>query len=145
MLMRFEPFKELTHTTDYRTERRTRQLPVDAFRSGEVVTILLDIPGADPGSIELTVENDVLSVHAKRSSRNDLADQILIGERGKGEFSRQLFLGESLDREQISATYADGVLTVSVRVIEQAKSRRVEITHLGGGIETVEAALAVTP
>jgi HSP20 family protein len=144
MLMRSEPLKEFTQTTADQSGQRTSQIPVDAFRSGDVFTLLLDIPGADPGSIELTVEKDVLAVHAKRTWQEGFADQIHITEREKGEFSRQLFLGESLDRDQIKATYADGVLTVTIAMIEQAKPRKVEIAYVGGVVDTVEAALAAT-
>ena len=143
MLMRSEPFKGFNPTTADHSGQRTGQIPVDAFRSGDVFTLLLDIPGADPGSIELTVEKDVLAVHATRTLHEGSADQIHITEREKGKFSRQLFLGESLDRDQINATYADGVLTVTIAMIERAKPRKIEITHVGGGVETVEAALAV--
>jgi HSP20 family protein len=66
-------------------------------------------------------------------------DQIQVTERAQGEFQRQLFLGESLDREHITATYEDGVLTVTIPVVEQAKPRKVEITHVGNVAQAVEA------
>ena len=56
-------------------------------------------------------------------------DQIQIAERAQGDFSRQLFLGEGLDRDSISAAYENGVLTLTIPVAEEAKPRRVEITH----------------
>ena len=65
-------------------------------------------------------------------------DQIQIVERAQGEFSRQLFLGEGLDREHISAAYENGVLTLTIPVAEEAKPRKVEITH------TADVAQAVT-
>jgi HSP20 family protein len=62
-----------------------------------------------------------------------------VTERGQGEFQRQLFLGEGLDRDHIAATYEDGVLTVTIPVIEQAKPRKVEIAHGGSVAQAVEA------
>ena len=56
-------------------------------------------------------------------------DEIQIAERAHGDFSRQLFLGEGLDRDSISAAYENGVLTLTIPVAEEAKPRRVEITH----------------
>ena len=50
-----------------------------------------------------------------------------------GTFSRQLFLGETLDTDALSANYADGVLTLRVPIAERAKPRRVEVTAVGGG------------
>ena len=99
MLMRFEPFREFDRITEELLgERRVRQVPVDAYRRGNEFKVDLDLPGADPGSIELTVETDVLTVRATRTSLRAEGDEIQVAERAHGEFSRQLFLGESLDR-----------------------------------------------
>jgi HSP20 family protein len=49
-------------------------------------------------------------------------------------------LGESLDREHITATYEDGVLTITIPVSEQAKPRKVEITHASSVAQPIEAA-----
>jgi HSP20 family protein len=143
MLMRFEPFREFDRiTAELLAGRHVRQVPVDAYRRGKNFKIVLDLPGADPGSIELAVEKDVLTVAATRSSDQEEGDEILLAERGHGQFSRQLFLGESLDREHISAIYHDGVLTITVPVAKQAKPRKIEITHVGSVAQAVEAATA---
>ena len=87
----------------------------------------------------LTVEKDVLTVRASRSWLPAEGDQIQVTERAQGEFSRQLFLGESLDREHITATCEDGVLTITIPVAEQAKPRKVEVLHAGGVAQDIEA------
>ena len=144
MLARFEPFRPFDQITEQLlSERRGWQIPVDVYRQGDEFKILLDLPGADPGSIELTVEKDVLSVRARRSWSRAEDDQIQVAERGHGAFSRQLFLGEGLDRERITASYENGVLIVTIPVIEQAKPRKVEIAYSGGVAQPVEAVLAV--
>ena len=141
MLMRFEPFREFDRITEeLLSQRRVRQVPVDAYRRGDEFKIALDLPGVDPGSIELTVEKDVLTIAARRTSYEEEGDEVLVAERGHGQFSRQLFLGESLDRDNISAVYYDGVLTITIPVAEQAKPRKVEITHVGSVAQAVEAA-----
>jgi HSP20 family protein len=141
MLMRFEPFREFDRITEeLLAERRVRQVPVDAYRRGNEFKVALDLPGADPGSIELTVERDVLTVRATRTSHEEEGDEVQMAERGHGQFGRQLFLGESLDRDHISAIYHDGVLTITIPVVEQAKPRKVEITHVGSVAQAVEAA-----
>ena len=141
MLMRFEPFRDFDRITEQLlSERRVRQVPVDAYRRGNEFKVDFDLPGADPGSIDLTVERDVLTVRATRTWRRDEGDEVLVAERGQGDFSRQLFLGESLDRDNITAIYHDGVLTITIPVAEQAKPKKVEVTHIGSVAQAVEAA-----
>jgi HSP20 family protein len=140
MLMRFEPFHDIGRTTEEMLgEHRARLVPVDAYRRGNELKIELDMPGADPGSIELTVENDVLTTRATRTTFHEATDEMLVAERGFGQIGRQLFLGESLDREHISAIYHDGVLTITVPVAEQAKPRKIRVTHVGSVAQAAEA------
>ena len=131
MLMRFETLREYDRVTEELNQRRIRQIPVDAYRRGDEFKVLLDVPGADPGSIDLTVEKDVLTVRATRTWVPAEGDQIQMTERAQGDFSRHLFLGESLDREHITAAYENGVLAVTIPVAEEAKPRKVEITLPG--------------
>jgi HSP20 family protein len=139
MLLRSEPFREFERLTEAMfNERRMRQIPVDAYRRGDEFKIHFDLPGVDARFIELTVENDLVTVRATRGWVRAEGDQIQMAERPQGDFSRQLFLGEGLDRDHISATYENGVLTLTIPVSEQAKPRRVEITHAD------EAAQAIT-
>ncbi len=143
MLARFEPFRPLDPIAEqFLSERRSWQIPVDAYRRGNEYKVLLDLPGSDPGSIELSVEKDLLTVRAKRTWTRAEDDQVQIAERGQGEFSRQLFLGEGLDREKITASYENGLLIVTIPVIEQAKPRKVEITYAKDVPEAVETVLA---
>jgi HSP20 family protein len=133
MLMRMETFPVYDRLTEeLLSQRRVKQIPVDAYRQANEFKVLLDLPGVDPGSIELTVEKDILDVRATRNWVQVEGDQIQMTERPHGEFRRQLFLGESLDREHITATYENGVLTATIPVAEQAKPRKVKITDAGG-------------
>jgi HSP20 family protein len=139
MLMRFEPFREFDRLTEEMlSEGRPRQIPVDAYRRGDEFKVHLDLPGVDARFIELTVEKDLLTVRATRAWVRPEGDQIQIAERAHGNFTRQLFLGEGLDRDHIGAIYENGVLTLTIPVAEEAKPRKVEITH------TQDVAQAVT-
>jgi len=132
MLMRFEPFREFERMSEQmRSQHPVRQIPVDAYRRGNEFKIHLDLPGVDPDSIELTVENDVLTVWACRTWLPAEGDQVQITERAQGEVSRQLFLGQSLDRDHLTATCENGVLTITIPMVEQVKPRRVEVLHAG--------------
>jgi HSP20 family protein len=99
----------------------------------------LDLPGVDAGSIDLTVEKNVLTVHAQRQRTSLEGVELLVGERPHGTFSRQLFLGDGLDTERIDASYTDGVLALRVPIAEKAKPRRVPINLAEGSRPTIEA------
>lgn len=129
MLMRTDPFRDFDRLTQQvlGTPARPAAMPIDAYRKGDEFVVELDLPGVNAASIELTVEKNVLTVHAQRRRNVGEGVELLIGERPQGTFSRQLFLGESLDTEQIDADYADGVLTLRLPIAERAKPRRVPI------------------
>jgi len=126
VLMRFDPFRDLDRWTP--TATRPSVMPMDAYRNGDHVTVHFDLPGVDPGSIDLTVEKNVLNVSATRQWQRGEGTEVVASERPQGSFTRQLFLGDSLDTERIEASYDNGVLTLTIPVAEAAKPRKVEIT-----------------
>ncbi len=130
MLMRTDPFRELDRLTDavFGTAARPAVMPMDAYRQGDAFYVHFDLPGVQPDSIDLTVEHNVLTVRAERSQQWREDTERVVYERPQGVFTRQLFLGETLDVEKLSASYDTGVLTVTIPVAEQAKPRKVEIS-----------------
>ena len=134
MLMRTDPFRDLDRLTQQvlGTTSRPAAMPIDAYRAGDEFVVQFDLPGVDADSIDLTVEKNVLTVHAERRRTEAEGVEMLVGERPQGMFSRQLFLGEALDTERIDANYADGVLTLKLPVAERAKPRRVPINVATG-------------
>src|SRR3954453_5771774 len=129
MLMRTDPFRDLDRLAQQvlGTAARPAAMPIDAYRAGDEFVVQFDLPGVDASSIDLTVEKNVLTVHAERCRPTSEGVEMLVGERPQGMFSRQLFLGEALDTERIDANYVDGVLTLKGPVAEKAKPRRVPI------------------
>ncbi|MGW7054307.1 Hsp20/alpha crystallin family protein [Streptomyces sp. NPDC054887] len=134
MLMRTDPFRELDRLTQQLmgTNARPAAMPMDAFREDETFVVELDLPGVDPETIDLDVERNVLTVKAERRSRAGEDAEVLIAERPTGSFSRQLFLGETLDTERIDASYDAGVLRLTIPVAEQAKPRKISISGGSG-------------
>lgn len=143
MLMRFDPFRDFDRLTQNlwggETGRRMNAMPIDAYRRGDSFYVQLDMPGVDPSSIDLTIEKNVLTVTADR--RRDWGDdvELMVNERPTGSFTRQLFLGETLDADHIQASCDNGVLTISIPVAEQAKPRKVEIGQGDGKATAIEA------
>jgi HSP20 family protein len=130
MLMRTDPFRELDRLTQQvrGTASRPAAMPLDAYRAGDSFVVELDLPGVDPGSIDLDVERNVLTIRAERRPTVAKDTEVIASERPRGVFSRQLFLGETLDTERIDATYDTGVLTLRIPVAEQAKPRKIAIS-----------------
>jgi HSP20 family protein len=132
MLMRTDPFRELDRLAQVLgTPSRPAAMPIDAYRKGDTFLVMFDLPGVKADSIDLTVEKNVLTVHAERSRPASDDVEMLVAERPQGTFSRQLFLGETLDTDHIAAEYADGVLSLKVPVAESAKPRKVAISSNG--------------
>jgi HSP20 family protein len=132
MLMRYDPFREIDRFTEglFGNTARAPWMPMDAVRKDDHVEILFDLPGVRPDSIELTVERNVLTVKAERSWWPEEGAEVRARERTQGTFSRQVLLGEALDSEHVDAHYDEGVLRVTIPVLEKAKPRKVEI-HSG--------------
>ena len=84
---------------------------MDAYRHGEQFVVQFDLPGVDPSSIDLDVERNVLTVKAERAPTYGEDVELQVAERPRGVFSRQLFLGDTLDADRIEAHYDAGVLT----------------------------------
>ncbi|WP_030347730.1 Hsp20/alpha crystallin family protein [Streptomyces sp. NRRL S-1022] len=130
MLMRTDPFREFDRLAQQvlGANARPSAMPMDAYRSGDEFLVHFDLPGIDPETIELDVERNVLNVRVERRTPAPQDAEMLVAERPTGTFTRQLFLGETLDTERIDASYDAGVLTLRIPVAEQAKPRRIQIT-----------------
>ncbi|HWD80163.1 MAG TPA: Hsp20/alpha crystallin family protein [Kribbella sp.] len=137
MLMRTDPFREFDRLTQQLfgtaggqgTWSRPAPMPLDAYRSGDEYVIAFDLPGVPPDAIELDVERNVLTVKAERRPPEVPENvEMQVAERPLGVFSRQLFLGDTLDTDKIEAHYDAGVLTLRIPIAEQAKPRRIVVT-----------------
>ena len=143
MLMRTDPFRELDRLTQQvfggsGTWSRPTAMPMDAYRDGERFVVCFDLPGVAPDAIELNVERNVLTVKAER--RPVGADvEMQVSERPLGVFSRQLFLGDTLDTDRIDAQYDSGVLTLRIPIAERAKPRKIAISSAQEAPKQIDA------
>lgn len=131
MLLRTDPFRELDRLAEqvFGTATRPVGAPMDAYRAGDEVVIHLDLPGVDTESIDLDVERNVLTIRAERRTAVPEGAEQLAAERPTGRYSRQVFLGDTLDSERINAHYDAGVLTLRVPVAEEAKPRKIAVSN----------------
>jgi HSP20 family protein len=111
------------------TARPLSGMPMDAYRVGDNFVAHFDLPGVDPGSIDLSVEGTTLTVTAERSVPQLDGAEWSVAERPYGSYTRQLVLGRSLDTDRLEASYHDGVLTLSIPVAEKARARKITVTR----------------
>jgi HSP20 family protein len=140
MLMRTDPFRELDRLTQqvFGTSARPAVMPMDAWQEGDQFVVEFDLPGVDTDSIDLDVERNVLTVKAERPMRQG-GEEMIASERPRGVFSRQLFLGDTLDTDRIEASYSSGVLTLRIPVAEKAKPRKITINSNGNERQAINA------
>ena len=129
MLIRTDPFRELDRLTQqvFGTAARPAAMPMDAWQEDGEFVVAFDLPGISPDAVDLNVERNVLTVRAERRDATQPNVELVVSERPRGVFSRQLILGDTLDTENIKASYDVGVLTLRIPVAEQAKPRKIEI------------------
>jgi len=129
MLMRTDPFRELDRLTQqvFGTAARPAAMPMDAWQEAGEFVVAFDLPGVNVDSLDLNVERNVLTVRAERKDPAQPNVELVAAERPRGVFSRQLILGDTLNTDNIKASYDQGVLTLRIPVAEQAKPRKIEI------------------
>ena len=140
-VLRFEPFRDpfdrlmsLAATGN----RSPLGMPLDIYRTKDgSYHVETDLPGVDPGSIDITLDHSNLTIKAERAPRYGDDAQVIVAERPQGSFSRILTLGEGMDSEHLTAEYADGVLRVTIPSSPRAEPRRIDITHSGSGSHAV--------
>jgi len=143
-MMRFDPFSDFDRlASEVLGAARTPSLmPMDCLRTGDTFVVRFDMPGIDVDSLDVSAENNTLTVQAERRRHDPDDATYLVSERQSGTYRRQLVLGEGLDIDAIRADYSDGVLSLTIPVAERAKPRRIEVTRAGDNHKVIEGASA---
>jgi HSP20 family protein len=128
--MSFDPFSDLDRLTGSLLASRQgpRFMPVDLYRDADRYILTADLPGVDPGSVDVDVDGQLLTIRAERTAANAEGVKWLSQERPYGSYLRQFSLGEGVDATAISAHYDNGVLSVIIPMGEKAKPRKIEIS-----------------
>ncbi|MDY2941828.1 MAG: Hsp20/alpha crystallin family protein [Varibaculum sp.] len=112
-------------------------MPMDLYKDGDSFIATIDLPGVDPATIDINVEDRTLTVSAERKGVEGEGLQWLNHERPSGTFARQLTLGYGVALDQISADYSGGVLTLTIPVAEENKSRKISV-NVGNDHNVIE-------
>lgn len=142
MARAFDPFREVDRWfSDVARTPASAAMPMDLYRDGDVFITKIDLPGVDPASIDVDVDDRTLTVRAERKAETTVEQKWLVRERPAGTFARQLTLGHGVALDRIEAEYNDGVLSLRIPVAEEAKPRKISVNHAKGA-ETIEASVA---
>ncbi|MFI5496307.1 Hsp20/alpha crystallin family protein [Actinoplanes sp. NPDC051859] len=144
-MLTFDPFREIDRlagqmfaTGPAVAGAANLAMPMDLYRSGDHFVLRCDLAGIDPGSVQVDVDQNVLTIRAERTATTDEDVQWVRRERATGTFERRITLGNGLDLAKITATWQDGVLTLTIPVAEAAKPRRITINTGTPRRDTVE-------
>ncbi|MFO0666807.1 MAG: Hsp20/alpha crystallin family protein [Polyangiaceae bacterium] len=110
------------------TNTRTFVPDVDVRTNDDEVLVVCDVPGLKLEDIDVTLQNHVLSIKGARRFDANENEQVMLG-RSYGAFERKFTLPDSLDESKLSATLADGVLTISVPKLPSAKPVKIQVSR----------------
>ena len=129
----YDPFRDLDRLASslFDTRRGPRRMPMDLYRDGDHYVLTADLPGIDPGSVDIDVDGQLLTIRAERTLTSGEDVKWITREREAASFLRQLNLGQGIDTDRISASYSNGVLSVTIPVSEKAKPRKIEVSSEG--------------
>jgi len=126
MLLRSATVRELDQLTArvFDTATRGSGARLDAYREDDTFCVDIDLPGAEPATIDVTVDRKVLTVRAERKRVEREDPQNVVAEHPIGTFTRQVSLSGALDTDRLEACCDNGVLTLSIPLIEKAEPRK---------------------
>jgi HSP20 family protein len=146
-LIRWEPARDLNSlfssifdTPTGSVSAGRRWLPaMDLVETDDHFVLRADLPGLAEDDVDVTLENDVLTVSGQRKAETETREKGYYRvERASGSFRRSLSLPEGVDPDAIEANFDKGVLEVRIPKPEQRKPRKVAITVGGGEPKTIE-------
>lgn len=129
MPLRHDPFRDLRDSFSLLgAPVRLTSMPADVYRGTDAYLIQIDIPGARPDTIDVTVKKNtvIVSAEATRAPESDL--DLLLSERSHGRLTRQIALGEDIDADAVQAEYTDGVLMLHLPLALSSKPQRIAVT-----------------
>src|ERR1700730_11944441 len=144
VLTRWDPYRELNTLQDrmnrlfnasFSNEGRDESLAtsgfapaVDVYEDEHNVTLKIEVPGIDEKDIDVRVENNILTVHGERKiEKEEKEENYRRVERQYGSFTRTFTLPQTVDTENVSATYEKGVLKISLPKKAEAKPKQIKV------------------
>ncbi|HTR13810.1 MAG TPA: Hsp20/alpha crystallin family protein [Roseiarcus sp.] len=101
--------------------------PADIYETDEALAVVLEMPGVEKKDIEVSLENDVLTVDGRIDFSKYRDVEPVYAEYNVGHYARSFSLSDRIDRDKISANIEDGVLTLTLPKAKAAQPKRISI------------------
>lgn len=149
VLQRYDPFRELRQMEDTvnrlwhgfggvnRGETESWNVPIDVVQKPDEIVVTASLPGVKPDDIDLTIEDNVLTLKAERHCEYENGDdtRYLVQERSYGRYYRALRLPDTVDVNKVKSDYDHGVLIITLPRAEEKKPRQIKVNVAGGARE----------
>ena len=117
----------LEEGTELTRDRRTFVPRTDIYETENALVLTMDIPGANKDDIDITLEKNVLIVHALVEPQAPEGYALAMQEYEVGDFQRSFRLSNEINQDKIEADYSNGVLRLTLPKAEAAKAKKISI------------------
>jgi HSP20 family molecular chaperone IbpA len=125
--LRVQQKREVEKKQESTVPARTYLPVTDIFETEQALTVVMEMPGVDKENVEVTVQNDVLSVAGRIDFGKYEGLQPVYTEYNVGPYARSFQLSSKIDQGKISADLNDGVMTLVLPKAEEAKPRKIKV------------------
>jgi HSP20 family protein len=100
---------------------------LDVYQNNDNVVAMIELPGMKKEEIEISLHDGMLTISGERKSESAQGDRADRSERLIGKFRRSITLPTRIDANNVSASYKDGILTVTLPKAEEAKPKQIQV------------------
>lgn len=152
MITRWDPFRDLAQLQD-RVNRLFQETnlghdeglttnsfvpPVDIYETEQSIVLKLEVPGVEQKDLDIRIENQTITIRGERKFEKEVKeDNYHRVERRYGSFQRSFSLPNTVNTEQVSADYENGVLKITLAKRAEAKPKQIKVNV--GGQKTIES------
>ena len=108
-------------------ERQVFSPRADIYETGNEIVVMADMPGVQEGSVDISLEKNVLTIQGKVEALPRVGYRLAYGEFDDGDYKRSFALSEGVDRDRIEATARDGVVRLVLTKAKEATARKIPV------------------
>jgi HSP20 family protein len=125
--LQVQPKKELESKQESTVPVRVFMPTADIYETGDALSVIMEMPGVEKGNIDVRVEDGVLSVEGRLDFTKYQGIQPLYTEYNIGHYARSFRLSNKIDQDKIGAELNDGVLSLTLPKVQEAKPRSITV------------------